>query len=108
MNQVCNVRVKIRQINNYGSVATQTCPKGYCCSTTKCLFDPYNQLNQPSPKLLCGNYTNRDWLTPLCGNCLNGYSETLSPIGECLNCNDDSNNNFFYIYYYYQIYLVYV
>eukprot|EP01084_Bolivina_argentea_P268029 455148_1 len=86
------------KINNDGSVSTQSCPKGYCCSSPEkhaCLLDPYNKLNIQNPRLLCGNHTNRDWLTPLCGDCLNGYSETLSPIGECLICND--SDNFLYI-----------
>eukprot|EP01083_Nonionella_stella_P000002 2_1 len=61
-----------------GSMTTSTCPNSYCCQDEgSCVY------NQTEP--LCAN--NRDVSVPLCGACLEGYTEAINS-SECMICDE--------------------
>eukprot|EP01083_Nonionella_stella_P005178 15024_1 len=69
---------KIEYDMNQSYLFTAACAPGYCCDDREGC--PLNQ-----PDSLCA--LNRDPTVKMCGVCAEGYSETLSGIGACANCN---------------------
>eukprot|EP01084_Bolivina_argentea_P211116 359167_1 len=67
---------------SYLEIETANCPPGYCCSERDGCYFSHN--NMSKKETLCG--INRNSSVIMCGQCLNGYSETLSSIGSCKNC----------------------
>ena len=93
-NLLLSYNIHAVNFNNDSYVTPLVCPPRYCCNefsgcsySTEIIECTEGECIEDKQKL-CSN--NRDPTYQMCGRCLSGYSETLSPDGKCNKC-DESN-----------------